>query len=57
MIVQEEIADVYPYEFVEDRETGNVGSCSTYYSRSNITSQIRDGSFSPKLTYDEVIEK
>ncbi|XP_020291475.1 general transcription factor 3C polypeptide 1 isoform X2 [Pseudomyrmex gracilis] len=43
--------DIYPHCPIQDRKTGDRGSCSTYYTRKNIRDEINN------LNLDEAIEK
>lgn len=43
--------DIYPHCPIQDRKTGDKGSCSTYYTRKNIKDEIKN------LNLNEVIEK
>ena len=55
--LQEQLPDIYPYELVNDTENGVIGSCSTYRTRKDVTSIIRNDDFKPLLSYEDVVER
>lgn len=44
------LPDIYPYAAIHDEENGVMGSCSTYFTRKNITNKTRT------LSYNQVCE-